>query len=297
MIKKSLDIQDILVIYLSMLNNNSSNLCKRKKGFTLIEMLVVIAIIVLLASLLQPAIQNTLARARITGCISNLNQQGSALVSYTVEHKGRLPQYRPSAGGSHFYLGHEGIGWERTLAPYIIKDIPEDPNIATGSRVFICPASSVTWDPTLTYWGHGPGNYRHRGIPAGPGNNTYRGLYYNYMGSSLNLNQDNPYDAPLRMNFYVTPSLQPVQWCSTRLSPDPTIEYNTNGLARLSWHEKIVCRPTLFLDGRVEALRRDIHNTLGEQVMLNAKHPDNINYNTQRNIHRYANGGTFAIRP
>ncbi len=49
-----------------------------QSGFTLIEMLVVIAIIVLLASLLFPAINSAIKRAQQTKCMSNLRNFGIA---------------------------------------------------------------------------------------------------------------------------------------------------------------------------------------------------------------------------
>lgn len=66
-----------------------------KSGFTLIEILVVIAIVVLLAALLFPVFQSVRARSRTTVCISNLKQLGLAISQYAADYDDRLP-YAPN---------------------------------------------------------------------------------------------------------------------------------------------------------------------------------------------------------
>lgn len=69
--------------------------CQAQKGFTLLELLVVIALIVLLASLLLPALARAKKKASDAKCLSNLRQIGIGLLQYTSDESEKFP-YAPA---------------------------------------------------------------------------------------------------------------------------------------------------------------------------------------------------------
>jgi len=63
----------------------------RRSAFTLIEMLVVIAIIAILAGFLLTAMSSSSQKAKTTKCVSFLRQIGTACIQYAGENDGMLP--------------------------------------------------------------------------------------------------------------------------------------------------------------------------------------------------------------
>lgn len=92
----------------------------RRKGFTLLELLVVLVVVALLFSLSFGAVQEGLVKAKQTSCASNLRQIGMAITIYAAENSGRLPK-----------TSHTGNNksWIYSLASYL-EDV---------DKVRICP--------------------------------------------------------------------------------------------------------------------------------------------------------------
>jgi prepilin-type N-terminal cleavage/methylation domain-containing protein/prepilin-type processing-associated H-X9-DG protein len=81
-----------------------------QQAFTLIEILVVIAIIAVLASMLMPVFARARAKGRHATCLSNLKQIGAALHSYCNDYDERFPL--------DAYRG-PGAFWYERIQPYV----------------------------------------------------------------------------------------------------------------------------------------------------------------------------------
>ncbi len=162
-----------------------------RRGFSLLELLVVIVIIALLLSLVLPAVQSARSAARRSNCTSNLKQIGLAMQSFH-DVKRALPRYRlcpaPWMNGADVYCqqltspgAYTGPN-EIWSAPYDSRVAPTDaplpdfnaqrfllaPFLAATTGVFQCPDGFDRTPGSATYGATYQVSYAMSKIIGGP---------------------------------------------------------------------------------------------------------------------------------
>jgi len=244
----------------------------RTKGFTLVELLVVIGIIALLISILLPSLNKARETANRVKCASNLRQIGQAILLYANDNKGAYPRTFYSAGPAP--LIPNIMGWQSEISDPGWSGFVPPPQFSSGygtigsgvnnipqclylllnttditSAVFTCPSSGAVAD---TY--------------GGGSNTALSQSNFSVVSTNLSYSYANPYpDATAAGNgFKMTTGVDPTFAVAADMNPGTYGGINNNVLAVTttssssgvamgnSPNHAQVGQNVLFADGHVE---------------------------------------------
>lgn len=176
-----------------------------RRGFTLVEALVVIAIIGILLGLLLPAVQKIRQSAYKSACQNNLKQVALAVHSFDATYL-QMPPYpllKKPAGSSSVTT----MSWRVALLPFLEQDelfrtslsafdampLGTDVPPHTGYRhvvpVYVCPADGRLRSPLLTPSGKTVGMTSYLGISYGDVKGDFKHVRPGILGSSRPLSE------------------------------------------------------------------------------------------------------------
>ena len=119
-----------------------------KRGFTLLEILVVLFVICILAAFLFPVGSRSRESARRISCQSNLKQIGLGFMQYIRDYDEKFPLAYTDDDGSGDYNANFDRGWMENVQPYL-----------KSTQIFQCPSEASDYFPPLRatdYWYSAP---------------------------------------------------------------------------------------------------------------------------------------------
>lgn len=151
---------------------------RTKQGFSLMELLVVMAILAILMAMVAPRAGNLIASSREHKCRNNLRQLQAAVISHMNDHEGKLPYamcYEVRSVSTddedHDWVYHERLGW-------IAWSPDKNPTAATVDRL------NTLWEGERKYEPQEPGLYHDLGVGELSKFGVENGTLFDYMNRS-----------------------------------------------------------------------------------------------------------------
>lgn len=212
-----------------------------RHGFTLVELLVVVAIIATLIALLLPSLNKARQAARVIVCTANLRQIGACWQMYGSDNNGAFPlvKIRNTGGISNDYWTFERAGLLWALKDYLggMDAWTTYGHPWKNYSVFVCPA---------------------RPVLNGQPDMGYMGLFYHWRHNAVQALMDGQPTNMWNSRLFSIPSGAPIQFCMQNLD---------SPIGEATWHQPDGPRPTVFLDGHAKALVLDRYRNAYEDIL------------------------------
>ena len=123
---------------------------KRRDAFTLVELLVLVAILAVVGVLLLPALGGARELSSRAACANNLRQIGLGMLAYSEDYKGFFPTCRPALDGfadsnwNPNCAGPYGNGGATQFYQALIKN-----RYIPTTKVFVCPSDKESVQPAF----------------------------------------------------------------------------------------------------------------------------------------------------
>jgi len=121
----------------------------KRRGFTLMELLVTVAIISLLAAILFPVFARARENARRASCMSNLKQIGLGIMMYVQDYDETYPPYREATSQTPPFPAYQSGNWEWQHIIY---------SYTKNTQLYHCPDGNSTY-PAGDYGSYGANYY------------------------------------------------------------------------------------------------------------------------------------------